>query len=119
MSHSATNFVRVYRAANSMEAHLIKGMLEGYDMRVRLFGDGLSSAIGELPTDVIQVEIQVQKSFELLARQLIEEYESRSQSKSPDSVDWTCPACHEVNPENFDVCWSCQRRSNAPDTTIR
>jgi H+/Cl- antiporter ClcA len=22
---------------------------------------------------------------------------------------WTCPACHEENPANFEECWKCQR----------
>jgi len=23
-------------------------------------------------------------------------------------ADWTCPACQESNPGNFDLCWSCE-----------
>ena len=81
--------------------------------------DGLSSVIGELPVDVIQVEIQVQKSFQLLARQLIDEYESRSQKQPENSVDWTCRACHEINPETFDVCWNCQHKPDESETSLR
>ncbi|MFQ5635559.1 MAG: putative signal transducing protein, partial [Gammaproteobacteria bacterium] len=48
----ADAFVRIYRAANGLEAHMIKGMLEQHGMQVRVFGIGLSSDVGELPADV-------------------------------------------------------------------
>ncbi len=28
-------------------------------------------------------------------------------SQESKEIDWTCPACTEDNPGNFEVCWSC------------
>ena len=102
-------FVRVYRAANSIEGHLIKGMLEQHGILVRIFGDGLSSGVGQLPADVIQVEIQVQPGYRELARQLIHEYENRATGQALRMTSWPCPDCGEDNPSSFDICWKCQR----------
>lgn len=107
MSPENSEFVRVYRAANGTEAHLIKGMLEQHGIMVRIFGDGLSSGIGELPVDVMQVEIQVKRGYRKLARQLILEYESRARETDTSSTSWICSECKEENPVAFDLCWNC------------
>ena len=52
-------YKKLYLAANAWEAHLIQGLLELEAIETHLFGEDLSIAVGELPTDVIQVEIQV------------------------------------------------------------
>jgi len=109
MNRGNSEFVRVYRAANSTEGHLIKGMLEQHGMLVRIFGDGLSSGVGELPADVMQVEIQVQQERRELARQLIHEYEARAKETAFQTTNWVCTECSEENPGAFDICWKCQR----------
>lgn len=111
MNRANSPFIRVYRAANSTEAHLIKGMLEQHGMLVRIFGDGLSSGVGELPAEVMQVEIQVERGYRDLARQLLREYEARASSSR--AISWFCRSCNEENPAAFDLCWNCQR----PDVT--
>jgi hypothetical protein len=109
MNQESKEFIRVYRASNSTEGHLIKGMLEQYGMLVRIFGDGLSSGVGELPADVMQVEIQVQPGYRELARQLIHEYENRATEEVKRMASWPCSDCGEENPPSFDICWKCQR----------
>jgi len=113
MKPESNTFVRVYRAANSAEGHLLKGMLEQYGMLVRLSGDGLSSGFGELPADVLQVEIKVQPGYRDLARQLIREYENRATQEVNCATSWTCSGCGEENPDSFDICWKCQRISGS------
>jgi len=113
MSPENREFVRVYRAANGTEAHLIKGMLEQHGMLVRIFGDGLSSGVGELPVDVMQVEIQVKRGYRKLARQLILEYESRGRESDVEDARWICPKCKEENPVAFDICWNCRESIGA------
>ena len=115
MNQQGKEFVQVYRAANSAEGHLLKGMLEQHGMLVRIFGDGLSSGVGELPTDVIQVEIQVQPGYRELARQLIYEYENRAMEEARHTAAWACPECGEDNPLFFDICWKCQRPGGGPE----
>ena len=110
MKRGADGFRRVYRAGNSPEAYLLKGMLEQYGVRVRIVGDGLSSGLGELPADVIQVDIEVDVAHEALARALIDEYE-RGGVDTVTPVEWNCPRCGEKNPPAFDVCWNCRSDS--------
>ena len=102
-------FVCIYRAANATEAHVIRGLLEQNSIRVRLLGEDLSSGIGELPIDVIEVEIHVPTGYRQLARQLIDEYEIRPSVVGEAGFEWTCKACGEDNPATFGVCWNCQR----------
>lgn len=106
-----SNFVRIYRAANSTEAHVIRGLLEQQGIQVHLFGEELSSGIGELPADVIEVEIHVPKGYRQLARQLIEEYEIRPSAAGEAGGEWKCQVCSEDNPATFGVCWNCQRHA--------
>lgn len=109
---NSADYVRVYRAANATEAHLLKGLLEQHGISVRIFGDGLSSGVGELPVDVIQVEIQVPEQHHKKARDLIEEYESHARDKDVREHDWICKNCGESNPAAFDVCWQCNREAD-------
>lgn len=106
-------FVRVYRAANATEAHVIRGLLEQYSITVRLFGEGLSSGLGELPVEVIEVEIHVPTGYRQLARQLIAEYEIRPSAAGDIASEWQCKVCGEDNPASFGLCWNCQRPAGA------
>jgi len=103
------NFVRVYRAAHATEAHVVRGLLEQHGIDVRLVGEGLSSGFGELPAEVVEVEIQVSADSCQLARQLIDEYEVRPAAAGDATGEWRCTVCGEDNPATFGVCWSCQR----------
>jgi hypothetical protein len=68
-------WIAVYKAANSIEAHLIRGLLEAEAIPVRLSGEPLGGAIGELPTDVAQVEVLVPRGLSVRARGLVQAYE--------------------------------------------
>ncbi|UTM57426.1 DUF2007 domain-containing protein [Photobacterium sp. CCB-ST2H9] len=91
----------VYRAGNSLEAHTLKGLLEHAGLRVRLTGENLSSAAGELPADVVEVMLWVPEDESIRARELLAGYEKGSQKK------WQCPDCGELNEGQFDWCWQC------------
>ncbi|MGF1724450.1 DUF2007 domain-containing protein [Photobacterium nomapromontoriensis] len=92
---------KVYGAANSLEAHSLKGMLESDNIEVMLRGEGLGAAAGELPTNVMEVEIWVRQSQLRLARQLLDHYELA------DSPTWSCRRCGEDNDGAFELCWQC------------
>ena len=99
-------YVRVYRAANGTEANLLKGLLEHAGMPVRLLGDGLAGGLGELPVDVMQVDIEVPVGYRQYARELLDEYESHMRDDL-EAPAWDCSRCRESNPATFDVCWKC------------
>ncbi|WP_064606335.1 putative signal transducing protein [Photobacterium sp. J15] len=94
-------WVKVYNAANNLEAHSLKGMLENENIAVQLSGESLGSAAGELPADVVQVGIWVCENQVAAARVLIERYENA------DYPDWRCPNCGEQNEGQFEICWQC------------
>lgn len=35
-----------------------------------------------------------------------------AESESGGAEEWTCEACNETNPGNFDICWSCESPRN-------
>jgi len=108
MSRSSEHFIAVYSAANATEAHVIKGMLEQHGIHVRLSGEGLSSGMGELPADVVEVQVQVPPGFRQLARDLLQEYEAAGQSTHDSGRPWKCSDCGEESPSDFGLCWNCQ-----------
>lgn len=94
-------WIKIYQAGNNLEAHSLKGMLENEQIVVRLSGESLASAAGELPADVLQVGLWVPEYQVPLARQLIRRYEQGS------FHDWYCPRCTERNEGQFEICWNC------------
>ena len=102
------NYKKIYSAANAMEAHLIQGLLERESIETNLSGEGLSIATGGLPTDVIQVEIQVNEEKYAEAVKIISNYEEILKQPAKDGESWECEECTKVNPEVFEICWGCQ-----------
>ncbi|MGS3139520.1 DUF2007 domain-containing protein [Aeromonas sanarellii] len=94
-------WINLYRASHSLEAHALKGALEVEGVRVRLNGEGLSGALGELPVDLLQVTLMVCEQDRLRAGRIIERYQQRQGN------GWLCGQCGEENGANFDICWRC------------
>ena len=102
------NYKKIYSAANSTEAHLIQGLLELASIETSLSGEGLSIATGGLPTDVIQVELMVNKDKIAEALAIIFNYEQALKGPVQDGKSWECKKCGKISPENFEICWNCQ-----------
>jgi hypothetical protein len=105
-----SRLLRIYRAANALQAHMLKGLLEQQGIAARVVGEGLSSGAGELPADVVQVDILVAAANESAARQIVKSFEADLRSEKPRD-DWFCQQCGERNPGQFEVCWQCQAPS--------
>ena len=101
------NYVLIYKAANSHEAHFIKGLLNKYDIESKLLGENLSIGIGELPVDVLQVDILVSKEQIEKSQKIISDYETNLLSNK-NTGNWECPSCKETNPSSFEICWNCK-----------
>ena len=100
------NYKKVYKAANSYEAYFIKGLLKKYLIESKLLGENLSIVVGELPVDVLQIDILVEKNQIKKTNDILSKYEnnfSLDQSKE----DWKCSACKNFNPSPFEMCWYC------------
>lgn len=93
----------VYRAANLLEAHNLKGMLEAMGIPVRLKGEGLVGGMGELPVSEIEVPLMVAATDFTAARNALLAFEK------PSAGAWYCPGCGEQNEASFELCWQCGR----------
>ena len=65
----------LYKAANNYEAYFIQGLLKNNLIKSQLLGENLSVGIGELPIDVIQVDILVPKNKLNESIKIISDYE--------------------------------------------
>lgn len=102
------NYTRVciYRAADAIEGHMVKGLLEGEGLDVEVRGEHLSGALGELPPTDLTVDIYVFPLAESRAKVLVEQYLAHKKSVLP---DWICRHCGESNSGHFEICWQCQK----------
>ena len=101
-------YKNIYSAANATEAHLIKGLLEQESIDTTLYGEDLSIATGALPTDVAQVRILVNEDKYAEALEIISNYEKTLKEPARNGKSWKCEECNQINPETFEICWSCQ-----------
>lgn len=73
--------VKVFTAKNSIEANIVKGMLEANDIPAYVEGEYLQGAIGELSA-IDFVFVSVDDANEIKALNLVNEYETGSFSIS-------------------------------------
>ena len=97
----------IYKAANSREAHFIKGLLKQYSIESELLGENLSIGVGELPVDVLQIDILVPKDQIKKSKNIISDYENNL-SLNESKENWKCPSCKNFNPPSFEICWNCK-----------
>lgn len=64
-----------YHAANSLDAHMIKGFLEQYNIRAFIQGEYLQGGVGELPTAGL-VTVSVDNMHQTEARSILDEWEA-------------------------------------------
>lgn len=106
---STNDRVCVYRAANAIEAHIVKGLLEGEGIETQVTGEHLSGGVGELPPTDVTVDIYVYPLAQDNAKSVIDQYLA---SRKIDLPDWVCCHCGETNSGHFEICWQCQKEPN-------
>jgi hypothetical protein len=106
----------IYRAANTQQAHLLKGLLEERGVAAWVVNDSIQMGSGELPlgwTAAACVVVGLSDADE--ARRFAEEFDARTaEEPAPDPAgaakpaewdDWpTCPECHERRSIRCPVC---------------
>ena len=102
------NFKKLYSAANATEAHLVQGLLEQKSIKTNLSGESLSTVWGGLQTDFNEVEVLVDEEKYAEALEIISNYEKTLRRSTKGGESWECDECSKVNPETFEICWSCQ-----------
>lgn len=77
--------INIYAANSTIDAHLIKNLLEQHGITAYIAGYYLQGGLGELPViDLIQV--QVDDADETAARKVIEDYEAGRFALDDDEV---------------------------------
>jgi hypothetical protein len=75
----------IYHAANSLDAHMIKGLLEQYHIRAFVQGEYLQGGVGQLPTAGL-VTVSVDNMHQAEARNIIDEWEAASIIENEESA---------------------------------
>ncbi|MDP2714838.1 DUF2007 domain-containing protein [Rheinheimera sp.] len=96
-------WLRLYQAANTFEAGLVQGLLQQAAVTVRLSGEYLAGAAGELPLNDVGVQLWVPQQQFTTAQRIITHYLQQLQHEP---AQWLC-SCGELNYQSFDMCWSC------------
>jgi len=81
----------VYEAANSLEAHILQGVLEQQGIPSEIFGEYLQGGVGELPAAGL-VKIVVDEENYLAARQAIAQWEAQSPDETPSPAPQAQPS---------------------------
>lgn len=95
---------KLYSASNLIEAQMILCLLEHAYIPAKLFNTHAQGGIGEIPFTHAYPEVWIIQDDDLeKARIIIDAYEN-----TPVEEEYVyCPACHEQNPRNFQLCWQC------------
>lgn len=97
---------RVYNAPDLIDAQLVGDLLEHAGIATHIFNANAASSLGLIPISAGRPQVWVvQPHQEALARHLIAAY----QLQVPQSTNWTCAACGEGNPGEFELCWNCAK----------
>ncbi len=96
--------LKIYDAANHIDAQLVLDELLGADIEAVMKGQFLSSGAGELPPTGMVTLWVVDESQEAKAKDVIIDLESRRQSCGPAQ---DCTGCGETVEGNFACCWNC------------
>ncbi len=102
--------LKLYEAADRIEAQLLMDFLAGYHIKTVLLGDYLTGAAGELPANSFPVIWVVEDEDLARARQLLDDFFSTpTPTGESGSTHWTCRSCGERIEGAFELCWNCGR----------
>jgi|MudIll2142460700_1097286.scaffolds.fasta_scaffold246408_3 hypothetical protein len=100
---------KIYTARNPIDAHLLKGALEGEQIEAIIQGDFLWAARGEVPITpetCPSVWIVNDADYEK-AVQVLEDFKSQEITAPIQTEEWKCDNCNETNEGQFLECWQC------------
>jgi hypothetical protein len=109
----ATGPINLHTARDTMEAHLLIGLLEKAGVPAQVMGESLATGRGDLPvTQQTQPSVWIDAAdYEQAERVFIEFRIDASRALPEDpapAVAWTCPGCGEQVDGHFAVCWNCE-----------
>ena len=96
--------IRFYTARNRFDAYLLADRLKQAGIRAHVFNEHASSIVGEVPPDVAQPQVWLEREQD---RERAELLLSRIEDDAAQVGSRRCPACGEESPASFDLCWKC------------
>lgn len=104
-------FVEVYAAADTLQAHFLKNLLQDSGIEARVMGESLRAVAGGVPPgQATAPQLSVPKADGARARRLIEAWEASRRARSTNDDDastWPCPSCGQLVEASFSTCWKC------------
>ena len=97
---------QLHAARHALEAHLVRGFLEANGIDAEVRGEYLTSAWGELPTDVCSVWVRDDAQY-AQANELLVAFLKGSYARQFSGERWTCGRCGEALEGQFTMCWNC------------
>lgn len=100
---------KIYTARNPVDAHLLKGALEGEQIEAIVQGDFLWGARGEVPVTpetCPSAWIVNDADYEKAVR-VLEDFKSQEITAHIQTGEWKCDNCNETNEGQFLECWQC------------
>ncbi len=98
---------RFYVAQARFDAFLVADRLNQAGIRAHVFNQHASSIVGEVPPDVAQPQVWLEREAD---RERAEILLARLSEEAARSGNTHCAACGEDSPSNFDLCWNCGRQ---------
>jgi len=95
---------RFYTARARFDAFLLADRLNQAGIRAHVFNQHASSIVGDVPPDVAQPQVWLERESDRERAQLLLD---RLTSEARLAGSKNCPACGEESPANFDLCWNC------------
>jgi len=100
---------KIYTAKHPIDAHLLRGALEGEKIEAIVQGEFLWTARGELPISpetCPTVWIVDDADYEK-ALQVLEDFKSQAMPGGIQTEEWKSENCKETNEGQFLECWNC------------
>ncbi|MFO1325216.1 MAG: DUF2007 domain-containing protein [Burkholderiales bacterium] len=96
--------IRFYVARQRYDAWLVADRLNQVGIRAHVFNQHASSIVGDVPADVAQPQVWLERECDLERARIVLSDIERAGTRDG-SVK--CGGCGEDSPTNFDLCWNC------------
>ena len=100
---------KIYTAANPADAHIVRGILESYEIDCEVRGESLFSVRGELPMvgDTFPTVWILHDEDGKEAQKIVDEIDRKRNGPSTENTHWICDGCGETLESQFTACWQC------------
>ncbi|MBU0991068.1 MAG: DUF2007 domain-containing protein [Proteobacteria bacterium] len=101
---------KIFTAKHPTEAHMVKGLLESFNIPCQIRGESLFFIRGEIPiTEDTLPTVWVDDGVEdRIIEEIMADFNNESASDLK-AFDWRCRHCGEYIEGQFTACWKCGR----------